>query len=219
MYNVYGDCVSNMCASANSNNDQVYRSKIPVKPDYIVHDNQLGMSRKLGRITPHGPDACIDSAAASAYLNRADVMEAIHVRNPGNCWSVCSQAKGWSYKSTRPNLPRDTYPLLINNIQVIIYNGDWDACVPFTDNEAWTENMGFPIKTSWHTWTYTSENGNENQVAGYAIEYDVSKGEDDDKVNGSFEFITVRGGRHEVPETSPAQGTELLKRLINNERF
>ena len=36
------------------------------------------------------------------------------------------------YSSTRPNLPRDTYPLLNEHIRVLIYNGDWDACVPYT---------------------------------------------------------------------------------------
>ena len=57
--------------------------------------------------------------AASAYLNRPEVMEAIHVKDPEGCWSVCSQHQGWTYKSTRPNLPRDTYPLLIKNINVL----------------------------------------------------------------------------------------------------
>jgi hypothetical protein len=46
---------------------------------------------------------------------------------------VCSQAtNSWAYKQTRPNLPRDTYPLLVRHIRVLIYNGDWDACVPYT---------------------------------------------------------------------------------------
>ena len=128
MYNIYGDCVSNMCGSADEAAAVTYRSKIPPKPEYVVTDSVSGESRRLQRITPHGPDACIDSAAASAYLNRADVQEAIHVRAPDGCWSVCSQQRGWNYQSTRPNLPRDTYPLLVKNIQVIVYNGDWDAC-------------------------------------------------------------------------------------------
>ena len=88
-------------------------------------------------------------------------------------WATCYTEPGWSYQSTRPNLPRDTYPLLLDNINVIIYNGDVyvgrgpgrsrrvgsdhlpcliflasnqpalrlhsDACVPWTDNYAWTK--------------------------------------------------------------------------------
>jgi serine carboxypeptidase-like clade I len=62
----------------------------------------------------------------------------------------------------------------------------------------------------------SSLSGNENQVAGYATEYDVSK------VGagvGSFEFVTVKGGRHEVPVTAPGQGLELLARLIDGRPF
>lgn len=82
-----------------------------------------------------GPAGCIDSAAATSYLMRADVQKAIHVKEPGYCWAVCNQAPGFTYNSTRPNLPRDTYPYLISRIKVLIYNGDWDACVPYTDNQ------------------------------------------------------------------------------------
>jgi serine carboxypeptidase-like clade I len=46
------------------------------------------------------------------------------------------------------------------------------------------------------------------------VEYDVSS-----MGTGSFEFITVRGGRHEVPETAPAQAMEMLNRLINGQAF
>ena len=34
--------------------------------------------------------------------------------------------------------------------------------------------MGYAVKDSWHHWTYTSTEGVENQVAGYATNYDVS---------------------------------------------
>ena len=36
---------------------------------------------------------------------------------------------------------------------------------------------------------------------------------------GSFEFITVKGGCHEVPMTAPAQGYEMMKRIIGGKLF
>ena len=109
--------------------------------------------------------------------------------------------------------------------------------VPYTDGEAWTEGMGFPAKKSWHAWTYTSIDGNADQgtltsttnsfhniaqqsnlavlVAGYATSYDVSSL----KGTGSFEFVTVKGGRHEVPESAPGQALELLSRLVEGTPF
>jgi hypothetical protein len=224
MYNIYGDCVSDMCTASDKQTliAEPPRGKIPNRPAYSVADKE-GNLHSVKRIVPHGPDACIDSGSASAYFNREDVQEALHVRTPGFCWAVCNTQPGWSYQSTRPNLPRDTYPLLVSNIQVLIYNGDWDACVPYTDGSAWVESMGFPLKSEWHNWQYTSTEGNAGQVAGYAVEYDVSGTTSSLKIpsaNGhSLTFATIRGGRHEVPETSPAQAMELLTRLFQNKPF
>lgn len=209
MYDVYGDCVYSHCSDGNEN--AAIKSKVPARPDYEVIEGDRSL--KLNRIVG-GPDACIDSAAASGYLNQASVMSAIHVRDPGFCWAVCNTAKGWKYQKTRTNLPQNTYPLLVSNVRVTIFNGDWDACVPYTDNEAWTENMGYEVKNPWHVWRYTSVAGNKNQVAGYAIDYDVSS-----LGTGSFEFITIKGGRHEVPESAPAQAMEMLQRIINGVDF
>mmetsp|Transcript_31760 Transcript_31760/g.32362 ORF Transcript_31760/g.32362 Transcript_31760/m.32362 type:complete len:510 (-) Transcript_31760:244-1773(-) len=169
---------------------------------------------KLQRMIVGGTDECLDSRAASGYLNNPEVMKAIHVKDPGFCWSICKTVPGWEYKSTRSNLPVNTYPKLVSRIAVIIYNGDWDACVPVIDNETWTASMGYEATSNWHPWTYHSSAGQSNQVAGYAIEYDVSAlGE------GSFQFITIKGGRHEVPKSAPEQALEMLRRLIHKEKF
>lgn len=56
------------------------------------------------------------------------------------------------------------YPFLLDNINVLIYNGDWDACVPYTDNEAWTSGMGLDVQTPWHTWSYHSIDDGSSQV-------------------------------------------------------
>ena len=37
--------------------------------------------------------------------------------------------------------------------------------------------------------------------------------------SGSFEFITIKGGRHEVPETAPGQAMEMLNRLVKDQAF
>ena len=118
-------------------------------------------------------------------------------------WAICGNQI--DYSSTRPNLPRDTYPLLNEHIRVLIYNGDWDACVPYTDNEAWTEGMGYPKKDAWHAWSY-----NGQQVGGYATVYDTPN---------DFTFITVRGGRHEVPETQPERAMAFFTYFLDGTPF
>ncbi len=88
--------------------------------------------------------------------------------------------------------------------------------MPYTDAEAWTQGMNFPVKDEWHKWAYTSALGHTDQVAGYAVNYNTSSL---GKGAGTFEFITIRGGRHEVPESAPAQAMEMLGRLLNGTIF
>ena len=158
-----------------------------------------------------GPTDCgINSEEASAYFNREDVIEAIHVQKPNFEWAVCATDERWSYHRTRPNLPRDTYPFLNENIRVVIYNGDWDAAIPYTDNDWWTRNMGYEVADDWHEWFYKSTGTDKEQVGGYATRYATQY---------NFTFITIRGGRHEVPETAPAASFEMLKRLVTDTQF
>jgi carboxypeptidase C (cathepsin A) len=199
LYNVYGDCVGSSSAAVAADGHSTVHAKAP-------HKTLFGLG---------GPDACIDSRAASGYLNRPDVVRALNVRATSYEWAVCATPKGWTYNSTRPNLPRDTYPALVKKYRVLIYNGDWDACVPYTDNQAWTEGMGFKVDEDWHPWLYTSEAGLDNQVAGYAVKYTVPDADDD----SWFRFITVRGGRHEVPETAPLKALNMLTNLIYDQEF
>jgi carboxypeptidase C (cathepsin A) len=204
LYDIYGDCVNSYPPADNGATRRL--TKAP---------NRSLFAQNLGDDLLGGPEACIDSRAATGYLSQPVVQQAIHVRDPGFTWGVCTDAPGWSYQSTRPNLPRDTYPALIANYRVVIYNGDWDACVPYTDNEAWTTNMGYPISKAWHAWRYTSVNDNANQVAGYATKYNTGS----QSSYSAFTFITIKGGRHECPETAPAQATQMILNLINNADF
>jgi len=182
MYNVYGTCISGSEEAL-----------------YGANHSRTGM----GPWQYGGPDACINSISGSAYLNQQAVIDALHVEKQKFPWSICGNQI--EYTPNRPNLPRDTYPALIGNMRVLIFNGDWDACVPYTDNEAWTEGMGLKVADDWHPWLYGS-----GQVGGYATRYFGPN---------NFTFITVKGGRHEVPETAPEQSSEMLRRLLAHENF
>jgi carboxypeptidase C (cathepsin A) len=240
IYNVYGTCVRDSCDGPEgatslgragnlddhldsldamlSRLDDIVESNgmdVMSATDYASSKNrQLSLKFKSFNGTVRGPLGCIDSALATAYLTRADVMNAIHVADPQYCWAVCNQAKGWSYKPTRANLPRDTYPYLISRLHVIIYNGDSDACVPYVDNAAWTENMGLTPTSAWKAWYY-QDAYNSTQIGGYAVTYDTSSltGYSGPDVS-SFEFRTVRGAGHMVPTDTPVQGLAILARLV-----
>jgi carboxypeptidase C (cathepsin A) len=196
-YCVYCDC------PATASRD--VHSKVAGANNLLFRKAELeGRRRTAPNVETH---ACINTYEASLYLNRPDVQEAMHVTAANNQdWEVCGSAKGWDYTSTRPNLPRDTYPQLVSKLNVLIYNGDHDACVPYTDGEFWTSGMNYTEAAAWHPWTV--EDGN---VGGYATEYAVE--------GGKFQFVTVKGGRHEVPETEPEKAQQLIQKFINGESF
>jgi cathepsin A (carboxypeptidase C)/serine carboxypeptidase-like clade 1 len=50
------------------------------------------------------------------------------------------------------------------------------------------------------------------QVGGYSTVYKSPAGH-------NFTFITVRGGRHEVPETAPDKALAMLQRLVTGGEF
>ena len=209
-YCVYCDCGQQFPADASLSKRNGGQMRLPENKKESFADKQAAFGikhamhpeeAKVEAQTEAQTSACIDSLAASAWLNSPEVQEALHVTEAGvSNWQTCGPQPGWVYTSTRPNLPRDTYPVLVANIRVLIYNGDWDVCVPYTDNEAWTLSMGYNISHPWHSWV--SDVNGYRSVGGYATTFEVP--------GPSFQFTTVRGGRHEVPETAPERAFTMM---------
>jgi len=146
-----------------------------------------------------GPVECIDGAAAGAWLNQDAVRTAIHVKSVAQIgvWDVCggnlTYAQNWG--SLLPNYKYQIIPF----IRVLIYNGDVDACVPYNGNEWWTSSLNFTTTRGWTSWQV---NG---QVAGYVTDY-----------VDNFQFITIKGAGHMVPEYKPVEALAFLQRFISN---
>lgn len=155
-----------------------------------------------------GPDDCIDGIAASAWINTPEVIKALHVEASlpyVKQWTICSSSL--KYTTTAADLPGTIYPDLVTKYRVLVYNGDVDACVPYQDNESWTASLNLPVDNDWHAWVL------DNQVGGYATSYIVPNASHD------FQFITVKGSGHMVPQYQPVLALEMLKRYINNTPF
>jgi len=132
------------------------------------------------------PIVCIPSAFAVTYLDDPTVRKAIHVENSTlGRWADCSNIH---YTSNLDSL-LPLYPTLISNYRVLIYSGDADACVPWTDSDDWTFNL-YPGRTplrAWHPWSYGGR-----YTGGYAVRY-----------NANFTFLTVKHAGHLVPQYEP----------------
>jgi serine carboxypeptidase-like clade 1 len=184
IYNIYAPCV-------NSNRQLIkkkpYLNRKPIDPKHPLF----------------GPDGCIDAAQADNYLNNDAVRSALHVQNSTNfpSWTICTNV---DYSQTIDSL-LPLYPTLISTYRVLIFNGDVDACVPYTGNEYWTSHLGYTVDEAWRPWEVN------DQVAGYVTTYKAPP-------NG-FTFLTIKGAGHMVPEYQPEAAFNFFQRYLANQPF
>ena len=153
-------------------------------------------------ISPIFP-TCVDASSA-AYLNRADVQEAIHVRPstiPNGKWSDCGNVNyTFNYESELPNYQRWVAD---GTLQILIYNGDADYILSHMGNSAWLrEGLNLTKVSEWSKWR-----GSDGQVAGYFEEYATA--------GKALTFLTVKGAGHMVPKDRPRHALDLFERFLD----
>ncbi|XP_028080431.1 serine carboxypeptidase-like 40 [Camellia sinensis] len=133
-----------------------------------------------------------------AYLNRADVQEALHanVTKLSYDWEPCSLViRRWE------DSPSTIIPLLqelmANGLRVWVFSGDIDGRIPVTSTKYSINKMKLHLKTPWHPWYLNGE------VGGYTEVY-----------KGDLTFATVRGAGHQVPSYQPARALSLIMHFL-----
>nr|KAJ0211866.1 hypothetical protein LSAT_V11C400205690 [Lactuca sativa] len=154
----------------------------------LCHHNTTQKSGTTGSITTFDP--CSDDYVSS-YLNRADVQEALHVRNTS--WAFCAGIG--MIDSPTTILPTITQ-LIENGISVWIYSGDTDGRVPVTSSRYSVNKLKLPVETAWRPWYYNKE------VGGYVVGY---KG---------VVLTTVRGAGHTVPCYQPERALQMISSFL-----
>jgi serine carboxypeptidase-like clade I len=157
------------------------------------------------RIAASGPaDAnCFGSGPTiESWANTAAVKAALHVA-PAINFELCSGNFSFNYDSDMADERTLIYPTLLTkaNITAVIFNGEADLCVPFTDNDAWTQSMGYAVTADWAPWEVLGDHG--LYIGGYRVKYEHG-----------LTFVTVRGGGHMVSETRPEPALALFERTV-----
>jgi serine carboxypeptidase-like clade I len=151
---------------------------------------------------------CFDTTQTlQSWANQAEVKAALHVA-PSIVFELCSGNSSFNYNGDIADERTVIYPTLTQaaGYKVLVFNGEADMCVPYTDNEWWTRSMNYSVVAPWHSWSVPGDTG--PYVGGYAINY-----------AHNFTFATVRGAGHMVPQTRPAVAQELFRRHISGEGF
>jgi serine carboxypeptidase-like clade II len=149
---------------------------------------------------PDQPNYCSDNQL-TAYLNRADVQQAIHIRNPPVAWAECSSTVSYNTNDTQSSVLY-AYKYFIENttMRILIYSGDNDAIVPTTGTRRWIRVLNRPIVNDVHQW-WVDTNG--PQVGGWATKYD------------RLTFTTVRDAGHMVPYMQPKRALFMFQTFLD----
>lgn len=153
-------------------------------------------------------DPCVDNYL-DAYLNRADVKEALHVKSDIK-WSDCSREVKYSdvdflVKSTVPY-----YQYLLENnekfdLSILVYSGDDDSVCGTVGTQSWIYDLGYDVRKGreWVDWKISG------QTAGYLAQFKKE----------NFAFATVHNAGHEVPTYQPEAALGLFQAYLSKDVF
>jgi len=140
---------------------------------------------------------CGAETAMDAWLGDASVVAALHVK---------AGTVGMQYQKTAADL-LPLYRQLIDKHQMLIYSGDTDGCVPYVGTEAWTRGLNYTVTEDWHQWLAKPDSEHSLHKAGYAVTFD------------KFQFVTINGAGHMVPQFQPGFAQTLFEKFLANETF
>lgn len=138
-------------------------------------------------------ETCVadDQVHLTAYLNRSDVREALHIPEDIQPWQQCTDDPRWDY-TEMPEASEWIYRVLKaqqhagNNIRMIHYSGDVDGVVPTYGTKQWIKNLNWDVLEPDQPWKLKDE-VNGDQVQGFVTSYD------------GLDFATIKGVGHMAP--------------------
>ena len=147
------------------------------------------------------------------YLNRPDVVQAIHANMDTLPWKPCSNKLDYSSKDhVAPQ--KKVYSTLLNtmdegtvDLDMLIFSGDDDSVCSLAGTQNWIWDLGFKPDREhyWEPWTVA------NQTAGYLTRFKLRNS------RSSFVLATVHGAGHEVPSYMPREALELFRRYLKQD--
>jgi serine carboxypeptidase-like clade 2 len=153
-------------------------------------------------------DPCIGDST-TAYLNRADVQKAIHVRPgtvPGGAWAGCSSVVSYSREDLLTSM-FPVYDFLLTRapgLAYLVFSGDVDGIVPFTGTRAWlTKGLAWPAATALHAWPAP-----DGQTGGWAYSFSHPTS------GGKLQFASIRNAGHMTQATQQARALAMFRAYL-----
>ena len=150
--------------------------------------------------------ACGGGPATNVWVNQSAVKAALHV--PADAvFFIGDDGEGMVYESTEKNVMPFYRELAASSddVRVLVYNGDTDPGINSFVAQNWTAALGFEASEAWRPWTLDGC----RRVGGYVTTYAREK----------FQFLTIRGAGHMVPEYKPAAALAFLRDWLRGDEF
>jgi len=199
VYNIYDTC----------GNDQLTQKKTPSKTyaqvieemsaKTITVETRDSLRVSAGYSAALHDYECGGETAQDAWLADPSVIAALHVKDG---------TVGMQYQKTATSLLPLYKDLFARHAdQILIYSGDTDGCVPHVGTEEWTRGLGYNVTKEWHQWFARPDDVHGLHKAGYAVNFQ------------NFQFVTVNGAGHMVPQYQPGFSLELFNKFLDHEKF
>jgi len=155
-------------------------------------------------------DPCLDGYTTQ-YLNRADVVAAIHAdADLGYAWSECSRLV--NYNQSDMNVGMESYwewllahPVNSSSqstpLHLTVFSGDDDSVCATRGTQEWMWGLSLELVSDWKPW-YTSD----KQVGGYVVKW-----------SPNLTLVTVHAAGHMVSFYKPMRGFEVFLRYLTGE--
>ena len=88
---------------------------------------------------------------------------------------------------------------------MLVYNGDTDPSINSFVAQNWTSHLGFKPSQTWRPWTIDGC----RRMGGYVTRY----------ADAHFDYLTIRGSGHMVPQFKPAAAFEFLRSWLKDEEY
>ncbi|CAB9528207.1 Carboxypeptidase Y homolog A [Seminavis robusta] len=145
---------------------------------------------------------CGGYEAFFAWVGAPQVKAALHV-DPDSAFFSGDNGVGFTYVPTEPDLlPFYRRVVSETDLRVLIYNGDTDPAINSFTAQNWTSHLGMTETEAWRPWTLDGK----DYIGGYVTRYEKN-----------FDFLTIRGAGHMVPQHKPKVSLEFLSKWLKNE--
>ena len=157
--------------------------------------------RGLGAVNDY---VCGGPVVQVEYLNITAVKRALHV--PDNAFFFqCDNGEGFNYHgNTKELMPFYRHVIEETDLRVLVYNGDADPGLNSFYAQNWTAALGYEEKEAWRPWTLDGKEA----MGGYVTRY-----------VHDFDYLTIRGAGHMVPEYQSRSSLEFIKKWLKNEEY